>query len=979
MTRQADINDRVDNITQIARKEIANFFSSYSGYVFLGSFLVAVFVKFFWIDTFIARNLADVRPLFESMPVLMAFLVPVLTMRMWSEERRSGTLEFLLSTPLSNWEPVLGKYVACLSLAIIALILTLPLTFSVAMVGPIDWGPVWGGYLASILLASAYAAIGLFISSRTDNQVVSVLLSAMICGSFVLIGSDAFCAYFPNDVADTLRLFGTGSRFQSIARGVLDFRDLYFYLSLTGSFLSLNCLSLEAIRWSGNKSNWTHNVWTIVTSLLVMNFLAANLWLQQCDRLRVDLTEGHIYSISPVTRSYLNSLKQPLLIRAYFSNKTHPALAPLVPRLRDLLKEYALAGKGKVHLEIVDPLEQPQLAKEAAEKFAIKPMTLQTASKYQAAVTASYFDLLIKYGDQFQKLGYRELLDAKARTEKDIQVELKNPEYDITRAIKLVLEAYQTQGNPFDGIDQNLEFCGYISADDQLPEPLRTLKQSLLTSLRELEKSSSGKFSYRLQDPDADAGKLADTLKKEFGLKPFARSSTDPRTFWFYMTFRSASDHNKMFVSGPPQDVSSTSLENDLKSMVRKFSKQSLKTLGIAEPPKPLGLEIISKGAYQKQYQALKNMLAQNYNLQSLSLKLGKVPAGIDLLLVLDPEDLEEKALFAIDQYLMTGGTVIICSGSFDCSVFRPLTCRPIKSGLSAWLRHNGVEIKEAMVLDKQASPFAMPSTQYVDGYPMETTQIIAYPYFVDIRPDGMNKDELLTSKLGQVTLSFASPISINEEASHGFKVIPLLHSSRQSWTSNSTSIIPNFALYPNVGFVEAVKKQPELLAVSLEGRFSSYFKDKNSPLETTDDGHKQASGLANSGAGLSKPLESSPQEARIILFSSNSFLSDNVLKLESAALGNQYTNALTLLENAVDWSLEDRQLLSIRGNRFFARTLRIKDPLLAASFEYCNYLLGMAALGCIWLIYRRLEHRSRTRHKALLNEATALVTKQAV
>ncbi|HIC28583.1 MAG TPA: ABC transporter permease, partial [Rhodospirillales bacterium] len=168
----------MNNILRIARKEVAGFFSSPIAFIFLGSFLAVILFIFFWVETFFARNIADVRPLFEWMPLLLIFLVAAVTMRMWSEERRSGTLEFLLTTSVKGYQMVLGKFVACLGLVAVALLLTLPLPLTVSLLGPLDWGPVFGGYLAALFLASAYAAIGLFISARSANQIVSLILTA---------------------------------------------------------------------------------------------------------------------------------------------------------------------------------------------------------------------------------------------------------------------------------------------------------------------------------------------------------------------------------------------------------------------------------------------------------------------------------------------------------------------------------------------------------------------------------------------------------------------------------------------------------------------------------------------------------------------------------------------------------------------------------------------------------------------------------
>ena len=174
-------------IWRIARKELWSFFASPVAYIFLGTYLAVSLFVFFWVETFFARNIADTRPLFDWMPVLLIFLVAALTMRLWSEERRSGTLELLLTLPLSSLQLVLGKFIASLALVALAVAMTLPLPLTVSLLGSLDWGPVFGAYLATLLLAAAYIAIGLFVSARTDNAIVSLIGTALICGLFYLL------------------------------------------------------------------------------------------------------------------------------------------------------------------------------------------------------------------------------------------------------------------------------------------------------------------------------------------------------------------------------------------------------------------------------------------------------------------------------------------------------------------------------------------------------------------------------------------------------------------------------------------------------------------------------------------------------------------------------------------------------------------------------------------------------------------------
>lgn len=138
-------------VLRIAGKELGLVFSSPIAYLFLAAFLGATLFVFFWGEAFFARNISDVRPMFESLPVLLIFLASALTMRMWSDERRTGTLELVVTVPASAAEFVLGKFVACWALLGIALLLTLPLPITVSLLGDLDWGPVFSGYVAAAL------------------------------------------------------------------------------------------------------------------------------------------------------------------------------------------------------------------------------------------------------------------------------------------------------------------------------------------------------------------------------------------------------------------------------------------------------------------------------------------------------------------------------------------------------------------------------------------------------------------------------------------------------------------------------------------------------------------------------------------------------------------------------------------------------------------------------------------------------------
>jgi len=960
------------NIFRIAHKEFGSFFSSPIAYIFIGVFLAINLFIFFWVDTFFSRNITEIRPLFSWMPILLIFLSAAVTMRSWAEERRAGTLELLLTSPVPPGSLVLGKFFACLGLVLLSLLLTLPIPVTVSFMGPLDWGPVFGGYLATIFLAAAYIAIGLFVSVKSDNQIVSLIVSVLVCSLFYLIGSETLVSFFGNRGAEILQLLGSGSRFDSITRGVIDFRDLYYYLALMGVFLTLNVYGLERIRWENNPANICHTRWRLLCGLLVANFVVANVWLTPVNTLRADMTHGNIYSISETTRNYLAQLKEPLLIRGYFSPQTHPLLAPLVPRLRDLLREYGVAGGEKVHVEFIDPQEHPDLEQEAGQKYGIRPVPFQTANKYQASVTNSYFDILIQYGDQFETLGFRDLIEVKARGEGDLDVELRNPEYDITRAIKKVLYSYQGGGDLFSDIGKSVKFVGYMSPDNQLPDELVKIKGQLQTILMDMEKKSKGLFSSEIVDPDANGGTVAKSIMDKYGFQPMAASLFEDKTFWFYMTLQSGDQTVEVSL---PEDLAKESLSRSMSAGLKRFATSFTKTIALNTPkviPPMPQYGMPGRGAH---FDILREILSREHGVVSGDLTNGQVPDDTDLLMVIAPESLDQKQLFAMDQFLMEGGTVVLATSPFSVGMDQKLTVTKNTSGLEDWLKFNGVTVEEKMVLDPQNSAFPVPVQRQVGGFTVQETQLISYPYFVDIRPDGMAKDNGMLSGLNQLTMNWASPITVDMEKNKERKVTKLLESSAESWLSESTDIQPDFSSYGKLGFAPGDTRGKQLLGVVVEGRFTSYFAGKPSPLladnENKEDEPVDAAAAdpkkENKKQIISRQIDKSPESARIILFGSTSFLNDKILGIGSSVLRTSYLNPIQLMTNSADWALEDRGLLSIRGRGHFSRTLQPMTREVQFFWEYLNYGLALLGLFLVWLVRQVMRKRSQQHYLALL------------
>jgi ABC-2 type transport system permease protein len=399
----------------------------------------------------------------------------------------------------------------------------------------------------------------------------------------------------------------------------------------------------------------------------------------------------------------------------------------------------------------------------------------------------------------------------------------------------------------------------------------------------------------------------------------------------------------------------------------------------------PPGMQLPPQG---KQFTMLQEQLQVERTVQSANLKNGRVPDEADLLLLVSPGNLDDKQLFAVDQFLMRGGTVIVGTSPFDVDLMGTLSANKHNSGLQAWLDHHGITLEESMVLDPQNAAFPIPVDRNVGGFTVRETRMVEYPYFVDIRADGMERDSGLTAGLDQVTLNWSSPISLDMEKNSERRVLRLLESSADAWTSDALHIQPDFRSHGALGFAAGTERGRQLLAVVVEGRFTSWFKGKPSPVakseETATKTDPTAPGMPGGDAQhedatkadqkplISRVIEHSPESARLILFASNTFLTDSALDLASSGLRTRYLNPVQLVENAVDWSLEDRDLLAIRGRAHFSRMLPSLNRPAQLFWEYLNYGLALLGLVLVWLVRRGMASRTRLRHEMVMNMGRA-------
>jgi len=233
----------------IFKREFSSFFATPLAYVFLLIFLVLSSVFTFYLGGFYESGQANLNPFFNFHPWLYLFLVPALAMRMWAEERKSGTIELLMTLPITRFESVVGKFLAAWIFAGIALLLTFPMVLTVNYLGDPDNGAILTGYVGSWLLAGAYLSVGSCMSALAKNQVIAFILTVSVCFVFVVSGFplvlDAFNGWAPQWLLDAVASFSFLTRFQAISKGVIDARDLLYFLSFIAAWLMATAVMID--------------------------------------------------------------------------------------------------------------------------------------------------------------------------------------------------------------------------------------------------------------------------------------------------------------------------------------------------------------------------------------------------------------------------------------------------------------------------------------------------------------------------------------------------------------------------------------------------------------------------------------------------------------------------------------------------------------------------------------------------------------
>ena len=235
----------LNRVWVVFRREFEGYFQSPIAYIVISVFLVVTGFLFF--QQFFLSGQVTLRPMFELMGILFMIIAPAITMRLIAEEKRAGTIELLMTLPIGPTEIILGKYLAALALMAVGVVLTLPYSMTVSLMGRLDWGPVLGAYIGMLFLGGGYLSIGMICSTWTNSQIIAVIMGWMVC--LIIFFLDKLVFFLPSGLAGAAEFLSLTSHFENIARGVIDTRDVIFYLSFIGGMLMLSIHFMTTESW----------------------------------------------------------------------------------------------------------------------------------------------------------------------------------------------------------------------------------------------------------------------------------------------------------------------------------------------------------------------------------------------------------------------------------------------------------------------------------------------------------------------------------------------------------------------------------------------------------------------------------------------------------------------------------------------------------------------------------------------------------
>ena len=734
-------------------------------------------------------------------------------------------------------------------------------------------------------------------------------------------------------------------------------------------------------------------------------------------RLRTDLTEGNVYTINQVTKDFLRDLDRPAEIIFYYSSPDSmpPMIRPLVDPLKDAIAELATESSGKVTARFVALDTRGKKAQDdAADAYGVRALSIPVSTATEQSVKNVYFSVVVTSGDRFEHIALSRTCPL-IRISEDldtfgIKLELTDPEYVLANTLRRVVQTYGSVSGALMAEDLSVKLTAYISDRDSLPENMADLAETVREVDTELNDDAPGRFELEVVDPWKDARSLdekqraAEALFEKTGVRPLRGATTD---FYAWLVIEVGDEREYVELYKPSGSVGKADLKTAVEGSLKRLVPGFLPTVGIVSPtpPRPANPMMMQQQPPDA-FQVTREVLAESFEVEQVTLASG-IGRDVDILLVLQPGDLSEAALYELDQFVMRGGRLVLCGGGYhgDLGSRGRIAVQRSGSGvmLSDWLNNFGIDLRHQMVMDSASDRFAFPIIDESVFPPMVEVVEVKYPFFITMDQARMSDQNPITAFQQGATFLWASPVGL-KDVPDGAEGTVLMRTTPEASVTSSPELVgqildvgydPGLGAMGRVGSVmsavwsemdRAVQTEgpfpPDYLAsklrwvldleteqlplaVAVTGQFSSYFKDKPVPgaapaPSTPED--KDAEEGAKEPRRQRAPLEESRRPGSIVVFGDSDAFSWLAFRAYSLDERSWETN-MGLLQKALEWSAGD-ELAPIRGRRSQHRPLAALNGLdpdeRDASVSRARWVTFSGTLGFIlvfatcWWCWRR-------------------------
>jgi ABC-type uncharacterized transport system involved in gliding motility auxiliary subunit/ABC-type transport system involved in multi-copper enzyme maturation permease subunit len=501
----------------VARRELRALFDHPTGYILLIVFLAITNFLFFR-QAYLIRA-ATLRPMLDFLPWIFLFFVPAVTMRALAEDARTGTLEVVLAQPITERELLLGKYIGQVLFVWVALALTFPVPLGLALGADLQVGIIVAQYIGAAFLAAGLTGIGVWASSTTENQITAFIVGVAVMFLLILVGLNPLIVGLPPMLGTVARNLGVLSHFENITRGVIDLRDVVYFVTLAAIFLALAYLAFTGRRLAPKGA--TLKRLRLGTALLTAVLVIVNLFGRQIGG-RLDLTPGKAYTLSSYTKSLVRNVDDLVTFKLFVSRNLPPEISLVKRDIEDLLSDFRAAGGGKVRVVVRDP-DDNEDAEEEARALGIPPVQFNVIGESELSVQEGYLGLAVQYAEGTETIPFIQRTD-------DLEYRLASYVRSLTRGelpvIGILEQSNEEAGVTYRGVRQSLEEnyeVRVLSADD--PDSLTSDMAAvvLIGAPPVLSDSQVNRFAAFLQNGGGAFVMAAGMMRQPQGFMAMAR------------------------------------------------------------------------------------------------------------------------------------------------------------------------------------------------------------------------------------------------------------------------------------------------------------------------------------------------------------------------------------------------------------------------------------------------------------------------